>query len=205
MVMCMLAVVAQMALPGGRSGDRDPAGPDDRRSPEASGLAPRRLPFGKTFATFVLAPICVLMAFPFVWLLLTSLRPQNTMFYGPFFPRSITGAAYPKAWTSIEFPLHFWNSLWITSVTVVGVLVFATLSGYAFAKLDFPFSNTLYLLLADNADDAVDGADHPALSAAEEPRPARQPDRVCWCSTSPGRRRSRCSSCGRSSRPCRTS
>jgi ABC-type glycerol-3-phosphate transport system permease component len=107
----------------------------------------RRLPFGKTFATFILVPISALMVFPFVWLLLTSLRPQNTVFSGPFFPTSLTAAAYPKAWTSIGFPLHFWNSLWITSVTVAGVLVFATLSGYAFAKLDFPFKNTLYLLL----------------------------------------------------------
>ncbi len=107
----------------------------------------RRLPFGKTFATFILIPISALMVFPFVWLLLTSLRPQNTVFSGPFFPDAFTGAAYPKAWTSIQFPLHFWNSLWITSVTVAGVLVFATLSGYAFAKLDFPFKNTLYLLL----------------------------------------------------------
>jgi ABC-type glycerol-3-phosphate transport system permease component len=107
----------------------------------------RRLPFGKTFATFILVPISALMVFPFVWLLLTSLRPQNTVFSGPFFPTSLTGAAYPKAWTSIGFPLHFWNSLWITSVTVAGVLVFATLSGYAFAKLDFPFKNSLYLLL----------------------------------------------------------
>ena len=107
----------------------------------------RRLPFGKTFATFVLAPICALMVFPFVWLVLTSLRPQNTVFSGPFFPESFTAGAYPRAWTSMDFPLHFWNSLWITSVTVAGVLVFATLSGYAFAKLDFPFKNTLYLLL----------------------------------------------------------
>ncbi len=30
---------------------------------------------------------------------------------------------------------------------MIGVLVFATLSGYAFAKLDFPFRNTLFVLL----------------------------------------------------------
>jgi ABC-type glycerol-3-phosphate transport system permease component len=106
-----------------------------------------RLPFGKTFATFVLLPICALMLFPFVWLVFTSLREKNTVFSGPFIPDSLTAAAYPQAWTSIQFPLHFWNSLWITSVTVIGVLVFATLSGYAFAKLDFPFKNALYLLL----------------------------------------------------------
>jgi len=107
----------------------------------------RRFPFGRTFATFILVPLCGLMLFPFVWLVLTSLRPRNTVFSGPFFPESLSPAAYGQAWTLIEFPLHFWNSLWITSVTVVGVLIFATLSGYAFAKLDFPFKNTLYLLL----------------------------------------------------------
>ena len=102
---------------------------------------------GKGFATFVLLPFCVLMAFPFVWMLLTSLRDQNTIFNGPLIPRHFTAKAYSNVWTSIEFPLHFWNSLWITSVTVIGVLVFSTLSGYAFAKLDFPFRNTLFVLL----------------------------------------------------------
>jgi multiple sugar transport system permease protein/raffinose/stachyose/melibiose transport system permease protein len=102
---------------------------------------------GKSFATFVLWPFCLLMAFPFVWMLLTSLREQNTIFNGPIIPRKFTAVAYKDAWTSIEFPLHFWNSLWITSVTVIGVLVFATLSGYAFAKLQFPFRNTLFVLL----------------------------------------------------------
>jgi ABC-type glycerol-3-phosphate transport system permease component len=106
-----------------------------------------RLPLGKTIATFVLLPICALMLFPFVWLVFTSLREQNTVFSGPFIPEDFTFAAYPKAWTSIEFPLHFWNSLWITSVTVVGVVVFATLSGYAFAKLQFPLKNVLFVLL----------------------------------------------------------
>jgi ABC-type glycerol-3-phosphate transport system permease component len=107
----------------------------------------RRLPFGKTFATFILVPIAAVMVFPFAWLILTSLREQNTVFTGGFFPSRLTGQAYPSAWTSVEFPLHFWNSLWITSATVAGVLVFASLSGYAFAKLDFPFKNVLYLLL----------------------------------------------------------
>lgn len=122
-----------------------------RRLSATAGSSPlrrgKRFPFGKTFATFILLPIALLTVFPFVWLVVTSLREQNTVFAGPFFPRSITGRAYVHAWTSIQFPLHFWNSLWITSVTVAGVLIFATLSGYAFAKLDFPFKNTLYLLL----------------------------------------------------------
>jgi ABC-type glycerol-3-phosphate transport system permease component len=106
-------------------------------------MKPFRFPLGKSFATFVLLPFCVLMAFPFVWMLLTSLREPNTIFGGSILPDKITFAGYQTAWTSIQFPLH----VWITSVTVIGVLVFATLSGYAFAKLDFPFRNTLFVLL----------------------------------------------------------
>jgi ABC-type glycerol-3-phosphate transport system permease component len=108
---------------------------------------PFRFPLGKSFAAFVLLPFCVLMAFPFVWMLLTSLRQANTIFGGSLLPEKLTTAGYSTAWTTIQFPLHFWNSVWITSVTVIGVLVFATLSGYAFAKLDFPFRNTLFVLL----------------------------------------------------------
>jgi ABC-type glycerol-3-phosphate transport system permease component len=106
-----------------------------------------RFPLGKSFATFVLLPFCVLMAFPFIWMVITSLREPNTIFGGSFFPTKLTFSGYSTAWTMIQFPLHFWNSLWITSVTVIGVLVFSTLSGYAFAKLDFPFRNTLFVLL----------------------------------------------------------
>lgn len=118
----------------------------DRRLTRTDGRR-RRFPVSKSVVTAVLVPVCGLTVFPFVWLLLTSLRPSTTVFSGPFFPRSFTFAAYPKAWQAIDFPLHFLNSLWITCATVAGVLVLSTLSGYAFAKLDFPFKNVLYLLL----------------------------------------------------------
>lgn len=107
----------------------------------------RGLPVAKTIVTFILLPICALMLFPLVWLVFTSVREQNTIFSGPMIPESIIFAAYPRVWTSIEFPLHFWNSFWITAVTVLGVLIFATMSGYAFAKLRFPLKEPLYLLL----------------------------------------------------------
>jgi len=97
--------------------------------------------------SFVLLPFCVVMIFPFIWMVLTSIRDQNTVFGGSFIPTSINFHGYATAWTSIGFPLHFWNSLWITTVTVLGVSLLAALSGYAFAKLDFPLKNVLYLLL----------------------------------------------------------
>lgn len=107
----------------------------------------RRLPVGKSFASFILIAIAAFTIFPLVWLVLTSLRTQNTIFNGPIIPTHFTFDAYPRAWVSTGFLLHFANSLWITLATVVGVVIFASLAGYAFAKLRFPFKNVIYLIL----------------------------------------------------------
>jgi ABC-type glycerol-3-phosphate transport system permease component len=102
---------------------------------------------GRLVVAAALGMLCVVVAFPLVWMILTSIRPANTVFGGSFIPTSVTLDAYKRVWQETDFGLHYWNSLWITALTVAGVLVFASLSGYAFARLDFPFKNTIYLML----------------------------------------------------------
>lgn len=107
----------------------------------------RRFPFGKSFMSFILIAVAAFTIFPLIWLVFTSLRTQNTIFTGPIIPTHFTFAAYPRAWVSTQFALHFINSLWITVATVVGVMIFASLAGYAFAKLRFPFKDVIYVAL----------------------------------------------------------
>ncbi len=102
---------------------------------------------GRSFVAFILLAIAAFTIFPLIWLVLTSIRPANTVFTGGFWPTSISFSAYARAWNSTDFGLHFANSLWITLATVLGVVVFASLAGYAFAKLRFPFKNVIYVLL----------------------------------------------------------
>ena len=117
-----------------------------RPRPVRGGRRSRRL-LGRGTTAVVLAVLAVAVAVPFLWMVLTSLRPANTVFGGSFFPTSVSGRAYSQVWSGSQFGLHFWNTLWITVLTVVGVLVLASLSGYAFARLDFPLKNVIYLLL----------------------------------------------------------
>ncbi|HEY0530551.1 MAG TPA: carbohydrate ABC transporter permease [Actinoplanes sp.] len=91
--------------------------------------------------------ISAVTVFPFLWMLATSLRPSNTVFGGPLVPRSVTGGAYRRAWTQLDYPNHFWNSVYVTTATVVIVLALATLGGYAFAKLEFPGKQLIYVVL----------------------------------------------------------
>jgi ABC-type glycerol-3-phosphate transport system permease component len=92
----------------------------------------------------VLSAACV---FPFAWMLLTSVRPGNTVFGGSLIPRHVSFSAYRRAWTQLDYPAHFVNSVIITTATCLLVLALATVSGYAFAKLDFPAKQVIYVVL----------------------------------------------------------
>ena len=91
--------------------------------------------------------ISVTTAFPFVWMLLTSIRRRETVFAGRLLPDEITFDSYARAWSELDYPSHLLTSAVITTVTVVAVLALATLGGYAFAKLNFPGKQVIYLTL----------------------------------------------------------
>lgn len=95
----------------------------------------------------ILLLISIATVYPFVWMILTSLRESNSVFGGPFVPERFTVDAYSRVLEFTGFMGHYWNSIWMTAVTCALVLALSTLCGYAFAKLRFPFKNTLYIVL----------------------------------------------------------
>lgn len=123
-----------------------PLAPPLRRPPPRFGHRARSTTTRAVVAV-LLGAISLLVASPLAWMVMTSLRPGNTVFTGSFFPEALTLDAYRNVMAATDFGAHFWNSVWITTLTVLGVLLLATLSGYAFARLDFPFKNVLYVLL----------------------------------------------------------
>jgi ABC-type glycerol-3-phosphate transport system permease component len=95
----------------------------------------------------VLTALAVATAYPFVWLLVTSLRKSNTVFTEGLIPHALTFDAYRRVWSQVDLPAHFLISVVITGVTVLGVVFLATLAGYAFAWLEFPAKRAIYLTL----------------------------------------------------------
>ncbi|GAA1327788.1 carbohydrate ABC transporter permease [Pseudonocardia xinjiangensis] len=84
---------------------------------------------------------------PLVWMVLTSLRPQNTAFSGPLIPEKIQFSAYVFAWNELEIWRNFLNSVLITGATLVFTIVAATLAGYAFARIGFTARNLLFFVI----------------------------------------------------------
>jgi multiple sugar transport system permease protein len=87
--------------------------------------------------------------FPFVWMVLTSFKSYIGAASGrSLLPSQWLFSNYSVAWNQVGlFPRYFFNSLFIGTATVLGVLLTSALAAYAFARLQFPGRNVLFIFL----------------------------------------------------------
>jgi ABC-type glycerol-3-phosphate transport system permease component len=79
----------------------------------------------------------VLAVLPFFWMVSTSFMTLGETINKVWLPKTPQFKNYINAWNEARFSRYFVNSMIITSVTVVGLLVTSTLAGYAFARINF--------------------------------------------------------------------
>src|SRR4051794_34758857 len=104
----------------------------------------RRLPTWTRLAThLILAVGALVMIGPFVWSALTSLKTLGESFQVPptIFPSELQWGNYADVFTRLPFLSFYENTIIVTAVKVVGVLITSSLAGYAFARIDFPGRN----------------------------------------------------------------
>ncbi|GIV75611.1 MAG: sugar ABC transporter permease [Litorilinea sp.] len=101
-----------------------------------------------------LLALTVVFALPLVWMLSTSLKTEAQVVELPprWIPDPIVWQNYPRMWTSAPFDAFYWNSVKVAALNVGGTLFFASLAGYAFARIrfwgrDFMFSVLLSTLM----------------------------------------------------------
>lgn len=96
----------------------------------------------------LLIGVSVLCVFPLIWAFSSSLKTQATVFSDmSLIPKDPQWGNYLLAWTKGDFGLYFMNSIFYTSVVVVGVIVISSLAAYAFSRFEFPGKNFLFYLL----------------------------------------------------------
>ena len=107
----------------------------------------RRRQRASTVVRFVVAAIiCVVMIFPFYWMVVVALSPKDELFSTVFrlWPSTLTLANFAGVFAQYDIATWFTNSIVITAfVTVLGVFV-NLLAGYAFAKIRFLGRNALF-------------------------------------------------------------
>ncbi len=97
----------------------------------------------------VLTIVTAIIMIPFFWMVTTSLKHQTKVFLFPpqWLPSPVVWGNYIEVFTRQPFHLYFFNSTYIAVLVTLGTCVFASLAGYAFAKISFPFKNTIFLIL----------------------------------------------------------
>ena len=94
--------------------------------------------------TAILIVLLVITLLPLIIMVFTSLKDESQIlqnFWGISWPLRFDN--YVLAFDEIY--RYFFNSLFVTSVTVCGILVVSIFAGYAFGKLVFPGRNGLFL------------------------------------------------------------
>jgi multiple sugar transport system permease protein len=106
----------------------------------------RRIPWTTVLIYAALVFGAFFMVMPFLYMISTSLKPQNQVFLYPprWIPNPIVWANYPTAAVRLT-ALAFLNSLIFTTVVVLGQGLITTMGGFAFARLKFPGRNVIFL------------------------------------------------------------
>lgn len=103
----------------------------------------------KIMKHILLYGMAIIMVFPLIWMISTSLKLPTEVFTTPiqWLPSSLYIENYTKAVQSFPFYRFFFNSVVVTGGIIIGQLFTSVLSAYAFARMDFKFKTPLFLLL----------------------------------------------------------
>lgn len=89
----------------------------------------------------------VVSVYPFLWMVSAAFKDQyEVVAGGHLIPHHPTLHTIVQTWNDLHFFDYFLNSLKVTGLTVVLVLVIYSMAGYAFAVLRFPGRRAIYRL-----------------------------------------------------------
>ena len=87
-----------------------------------------------------LTALAVIMLYPVIWMVVSSLRPNNEIFRSPgLVLEGLRFANYSDGWTALSAPFghYLLNSAILVLGCIIGNLVSRSMAAYAFARLEF--------------------------------------------------------------------
>lgn len=83
---------------------------------------------------------------PVLLLLMTSVKSKNEIFSNPLaLPETLQLENYTSAWTTGGFDQYFMNSVIVVSISLVLILLLASLAAYALVQFEFPADNFMLI------------------------------------------------------------
>ena len=103
----------------------------------------------KTIIYIILILLGFLYIFPFLWMVSTSIKPDEELFSWPpnLIPSRINFKNYPDALNFIPFGNYIKNTLVYCILTVIGVTCSCTFAAYGFSRIKWPERDKLFMLV----------------------------------------------------------
>jgi multiple sugar transport system permease protein len=97
----------------------------------------------------VLCVLAIPFVFPTWWMVTSSVKPISQIFAFPpeLYPRTIDWSSYADIFRLQPFAEQYWNSCYVAAIVTVGTMAVSSLAGYAFARIRFPGSNLLFMVV----------------------------------------------------------
>lgn len=104
---------------------------------------------GRVIAFVILFIGACTMVLPFVWMISTSLKQANLVYTIPpkWIPDPVDWQNYVDIWKVSNLVTGIKNSAIISITVLAASTITSTMAAFAFAKLDFPFKNVIFILL----------------------------------------------------------
>ncbi|HUW11224.1 MAG TPA: carbohydrate ABC transporter permease [Anaerolineae bacterium] len=119
--------------------------------------APRRLQGSERVARIVrgfsshavLLLAAIVMGMPFIWMISTAFKsPQEVSIFPPIWlPETLRWDNFVMAWEAAPFGRFYINSIIVTGWGVTMEVLIAALTAYAFARIEFPGRNLLFMVV----------------------------------------------------------
>ena len=86
----------------------------------------------------------ITMLIPFYWMIVTSLSAPGSLDL-QLIPDPVMWENYPKAWMAVNFGRGYINSMLVTMCVTFGQVFTSSMAAYAFARLNFPGRDKVFL------------------------------------------------------------
>jgi multiple sugar transport system permease protein len=118
-----------------------------RTTAEAARVRDPRRTVARLFLYAILLVGGLAMVFPFVWMVVSSLKTAQEITSLALIPEHPTLDNYRRVFGTTQFVRWFINSLIIAGITTASVAFFDSLAGYTLAKFKFPGQQLVFIMI----------------------------------------------------------
>ena len=105
--------------------------------------------FWRGIIYLVTVVLAVIFTFPFFWMVSSSVKPPSEILAVPpkWIPSEIVFENYIRPFTNLPFLLFYRNTIFVTLMGMLGVLLSSSLVAFAFARMRWPGRDRLFVLM----------------------------------------------------------